>query len=194
VSLTCTAPCGAVVDGGAVGIDEARQHVFYLEPGQHTVAADFGATGSQEQVVAAEPGKAITVALAAPERPAATAFEQSSARRDVARPRGLRPRWFVASASITGVTAGVWAWSGIDVLRHNSKYKADPTARKLSDGQNRERRTNILLVGTLAGAVATSIIALNTRWWSTGPAEPAASVGVAPVDGGALVVFEGAAW
>jgi len=200
VSLTCTAPCAALVDGGALGVEEAREHVFYLEPGQHRVAADFGAAGSQEQAVAAEAGVPITVALAAPDRPAGLALERRGDVHEAARPHGLRLGWFVASGALTVAMAGVTVWSGLDVLKHNDAYERNPTREKLEDGQSRERRTDILLGVSLAAAVTTGIIALNTRWSpaeAEGPAEsaePAASLGVAPVAGGAVVVLEGITW
>jgi hypothetical protein len=194
VSMTCTAPCGAIVDGGAVGIDESREHIFYLEPGQHTVAADFGTAGSQEQGVTAEPGKAISVALAAPERPPVLALEERSAPRDAAPRRGLPLAWFVTSAAITVGVGAAALWSGLDVLQQNDAYERDPTRGKLEDGQRAERRTDILFGVTAAAAVATGIIAFNTRWSSPKPAERAASVGVAPVAGGVVLVLEGIAW
>jgi hypothetical protein len=194
VSLTCSAPCAALVDGGALGIEESREHIFYLEPGQHRVTADFGTAGSQEQAVSTEAGKPIVVSLDAPERGAGLALERRGEARDAARPHGLRLGWFVASGAVTIALAGVTVWSGLDVLEHNDAYERDPTREKLEDGQSRERRTDILLGVSLAAAVTTGIIALNTRWSPAEAAEPAASLGVAPVAGGAVVVVEGTTW
>lgn len=196
VSLSCTPACGALADGGAIGVEEASEHVFYLEPGQHTVAADFGAAGSLRQVVDARAGKTVAVDLAAPQAPAAAAMTSDpTADAQVAatssRRSGLSRGWFVASAAVTVGLAGVTIWSGLDVLDRNDAYERDPTRARLEDGQSAELRTNILLGATAAAAVGTGVIAFFTSWSPSGEAETAPPVSVAPIGGGAMVVFEG---
>jgi hypothetical protein len=196
VSLSCTPSCGALADGGAIGVEQATEHVFYLEPGQHTVAADFGAAGSRRQVVDARAGKTVAVDLAAPpQAPAAVTTDPGA---DVkvdassARSPGLSRAWFVAGLGVTVGLAGATIWSGLDVLDRNNKYEQDPTLARLEDGQSAERRTNILIGATAAAAVGTGVIAFFTRWSPAGgDAEAAPVMSVAPVDGGAIVVFEG---
>lgn len=196
VSLSCTPTCGALVDGGAIGVEEATEHIFYLEPGQHTVAADFGAAGSRRQVVDARAGKTIAVDLDAPQQAAAAVTTDPGADVQVgassARSSGLSRAWFVAGAAVTVGLAGATIWSGLDVLDRNDQYEQEPTRARLEDGQSAERRTNILLGATAAVAVGTGVIALFTRWSSAGgEAEAAPALGVAPVEGGAVLVFEG---
>lgn len=196
VSLSCSPSCGALADGSAVGVEEATEHVFYLEPGQHTVAADFGAAGSRQQIVNAKAGKTIAVDLAAP--PQATASVTTDPGTDVqvdassSRSPGLSRAWFVAGLGVTVGLAGATIWSGLDVLDRNNKYEQDPTLARLEDGQSAERRTNILLGATAAAAVGTGVIAFFTRWsLAGGEAEAAPAMSFAPVDGGAILVFEG---
>ncbi len=196
VSLSCTPSCGALVDGGAIGVEEASEHIFYLEPGQHTVAADFGGAGSHRQIVNARAGKTISVNLAAPQAPPAAVTSDPGADVRVeagsTRSSGLSRGWFVASAAVTVGLAGATIWSGLDVLDRNDEYERDPTRARLADGQRAERRTNILLGATAAAAVGTGVIAFFTRWSAgEGEAEAAPALSVAPVGGGAVLLFEG---
>ncbi|HWM86453.1 MAG TPA: hypothetical protein VNO33_11460 [Kofleriaceae bacterium] len=188
VSLSCTPSCGAVVDGAAVGVDEASSHIFYVEPGRHTIGAGFGAAGAQQQQITAQAGKSVEVALAAEPAPAIDlgVTAEKPARR--APPSGLSRGWFIASAALTVGLAGATVWSGLDVIDRNEKYEANPTQERLEDGQDRELRTNILLGATATMAVATGIIAWKTRWSS--PEAPPA-IGLAPASGGGMVVYGG---
>ena len=197
VSLSCTPSCGALADGGAVGVEQATEHIFYLEPGQHTIAADFGAVGSRRQIVDVRAGKTLSVDLEAPQQAAAvTSDPGADVQVDLASSRssGLSRGWFVASAAVTVGLAGATLWSGLDVLDRNDAYEREPTGARLKDGQSAERRTNILLGATAAAAVTTGVIAFFTRWSPAGgeaESAPAATVSVAPVGGGAVLLFEG---
>ncbi len=198
VSLSCTPSCGALADGGAIGVEQATEHIFYLEPGQHTIAADFGAAGSRRQIVEAQAGKTLSVDLEAPGQAAAAVTTDPGADVQVdgasSRSSGLSRGWFVASAAVTVGLAGATIWSGLDVLDRNDEYERDPTRARLEDGQRAERRTNILLGATAAAAVTTGLIAFFTRWSPAGgeaKSAPPATLSVAPVGGGAVLLFEG---
>ena len=191
VSLTCTPACGVVVDGGARGVDEAPAHVFYLEPGRHTIGAGFGSGGTQQEMVDAQAGKSTNLTLAAPEPAALTGSPAAELDGADDRPRGGLPRgWFIASAAITVVLAGATAVSWRNVLDKNSKYEAAPTQDGLDEGRRAEKQTNVLLLATGAAALGTGLIAVWTRW-SSGERASASTVGIAPSAGGAVVVLGG---
>jgi hypothetical protein len=200
VSLTCTPACGVVVDGGAIGVEDAGAHVFYLEPGRHTVGASFGSAGTQQESVEAQAGKSLTLALALPEpaAPRASAPATSAAmevQREVKgakRRAGLSPAWLIASTTITLGLTGAAIWSGLDVLEKNDAYEQEPTQARLDEGQSAENRTNLLLVGAGVGVAVTAIVAWRTRWSSEKRASAASTIGFAPSAGaGALVVIGG---
>jgi len=193
VSLACSTPCGVVIDGGALGVDEARSHVFYVEQGRHTIGADFGEGLSEQQMFDAQAGKSANLTLSPPEtaRPPSGADMSVGADARAEPPaRGIRVGWFIASAAVTVGLAGATIWSGMDVLARNDDYEADPTQARLDDGRSAELRTNILLGATAAAVLTTGVIAWKTRW-SSPKRESATTVGVAPADGGAFVVMGG---
>jgi len=197
VSLSCTAPCGVVVDGGAVGVEQGRSHVFYVEPGRHTIGADFGDGATKQEVLQGLAGKSASLSISAPETPTSTAA--ADVRADVVAPSragdsargGLRMRWFVVSAAVTVALGGAWGWSVLDVMSKNDDYEAMPTQDKLDAGQSAENRTTILAIATGAAALTTGVIAWKTRWSSSAERESLSTVGVAPADGGAVLVLGG---
>lgn len=67
------------------------------------------------------------------------------------------PGVFYTSLAVTLGLAGVTIWSGVDTLNGVDAYEANPTPEGLSDGQDKERRTNIL-VGVTAGLAAWTVI------------------------------------
>jgi hypothetical protein len=193
ISLTCEKACGVVVDGGAIGVDEATEHVFYVEAGRHTIGASFGTGGTAQQMIEAPAGKTARLSLSVPEGAEASsgATAQVSAGAGGPKRAGLPIGWFIASAGATALLAGATVWSGLDVLKHKSDYEEDPTKAKLDDGRTRELRTNILIGVTAAGAVATGFIAWKTRWKTSTERAPATTVSFAPTVGGGVVLLGG---
>lgn len=193
VSLTCARACGVVVDGGAIGVDESTDHIFYVEAGRHTIGASFGAGGTAQQMVEAPAGKTVRLSLSGPEDGDAPsgATAQVSARVSAPKRAGLPIGWFIASAGVTALLAGATVWSGLDVLKHKSEYEDDPSKAKLDDGRTRELRTNILMGVTAAAAVTTGFIAWKTRWRTSAERAPATTVSFAPAWGGGVVLLGG---
>ena len=192
VTLACTRACGVVVDGGAIGVEEARDHVFYVEQGRHTIGADFGDNVTEQEVFEAQAGKSASLSIAPPEAESAsasTSVDLTSPSR-VPPSKGIGRGWFIASAAVTVGLAGASLWSGLDVLSKNDEYERDPTKARLDAGQSAELRTNILIGATAVAAVATGVIAWKTRW-SSPKREQASTLGLVPSDGGALVVLGG---
>lgn len=188
VSLSCTPECGAVADGGAVGIDQSETHVFYVEPGRHTIGAGFASGDMQQEVVDAVAGKEIELSMSG-RLDTKAAGDAPTLEATAPRPaRGISRGWFFVSAGLTVALGGATVWSGLDVLDRKDAYEANPTRARLDDGRDRELRTNILIGATAAAAVATAFVAWRTRWSS--PERPSSTVGIAPTSGGAIFVFE----
>jgi hypothetical protein len=192
VTLACARPCGVVVDGGAIGVEESRAHVFYVEQGRHTIGADFGDNVTEQEVFEAKAGKSASLSIAPAEAEAATAGTSVDLTSPSRPPpaKGISRGWFVASAAVTVGLAGASIWSGLDVLSKNDEYERDPTQARLDAGQSAELRTNILIGATAVAAVATGVIAWKTRW-SSPKREQASTLGLVPSEGGALVVLGG---
>ena len=192
VTLTCTRPCGVVVDGGAIGVEESRDHVFYVEQGRHTIGADFGDKVTEQEVFEGQAGKSASLSIEPPAAESASARASVNLTASSAPPpaRGIRIGWFIASAAVTVGLAGASIWSGLDVMAKNDEYERDPTMDRLDAGQSAELRTNILVGATAVAAIATGVIAWKTRW-SSPKREQISTLGLAPTAGGALVVLGG---
>ena len=69
------------------------------------------------------------------------------------------PGVFYTSLGLTVALGALTTWSGVDTLSGVDAYEDNPTREGFEDGQDKERRTNILLGATL-GMAAISIISL----------------------------------
>jgi hypothetical protein len=67
---------------------------------------------------------------------------------------------------VTLLGAGLSTWSGLDTLSARDRYVESPTESGYRDGVSRQRRTNMLLVGTGVLAAATVAWGLITSWGS----------------------------
>jgi tetratricopeptide (TPR) repeat protein len=85
----------------------------------------------------------------------------------------LVPLIVVGSATV--VVGGIALWSHLDTSSALDAYKKDPTKKNYDDGVGKQTRTNILLIGTGALAVATGVIAYFT--FSSGSGSESASAG-----------------
>jgi len=71
----------------------------------------------------------------------------------------LPPGVFYTSLGLTVALGALTTWSGVNTLSGVDAYEDNPTREAYEDGQDKERRTNILLGATL-GMAAVSIITL----------------------------------
>ena len=81
--------------------------------------------------------------------------------------RGLAPIWFFAAAGTTAVLTGLTIWSGLDTQHAFTSYEQQlpnlsqaEADRRVSEGHARERRTNLLLPGSLLGAAGSAVLGL----------------------------------
>jgi hypothetical protein len=168
--------CAVIVDDEAAAADAQTNHVIYLEPGSHQIAAAFGSLRADAKPVeakAGERGKLEFDAPPAPVQPAATGVSGAEGQtgisggdvaRDAKRSGGVSPVWFAVSAVVTTGVGAAAIWSGIDTLNQRDDYDKNRTQEGYEDGLDLERRTNLLFAGTGVAAVCTVVIAAFTDW------------------------------
>ena len=163
VEAECDARCTLELDGAVV-----RGTTFFASPDvEHGVKAAFD-TGETSTYFEAPAGatKALTLEAPAPPDPPPV------------------PRWaFFSSLGATVALGAVTVWSGVDANRGVSAYEAaartasspginstgSPTPAEqaqtlLDEGQQKERRTNILIGVTAAMGVTTAVLGVFTNW------------------------------
>jgi hypothetical protein len=190
VNATCEAECTLEVDGALV-----RHPSFFVTPDvEHALKAAYD-DGETSTSVRGEAGSELNVTLAAPAAPSPPPV----------------PRWaFFSSLGATVALGAVTVWSGVNASRGVSEYEAaartasspginngssptpaDEAALLLEEGQQKERRTNILIGVTATMAVSTAVLGVFTNWKAESREPRArkieASVGVAH-NGGRLTL------
>ena len=190
VEAQCEKRCTLEIDGALV------QHaVFFVTPDvEHSLKAAFD-NGETSTFVRAAAGTTKKITLAAPAPP----------------PPPPIPRWaFFSSLGATVALGAVTAWSGIDANKGVDAYESaaraasspginngnSPTPEQqaqalLEEGQQKERRTNILIGVTAGMAVTTAVLGVFTNW--KGESREAASKRIEPsiavsTKGGALTI------
>ncbi len=195
--------CQLVVDDAAAGTDAKKEHVTYLEPGQHSLVAVFGERRTAPETVTVTAGSTGKItfhdppAQAKPSAPAPVAASTGEPGHDQGThlstaSGGLSPWYFATGAVVTGALGGVSIWSGLDTLSAHDKYKKHETQAGYQDGLDRERRTNILIAATSVAAAATITLAVFTDFGghsSDKQASVATSVAASP--DGASLLFRG---
>jgi hypothetical protein len=164
--------CGVVVDGAAAGIEAKEQHVIYLEPGQHEVSATFGSAQTEPQSVEGEAGAEGSLTFDAPpeaERqrvaPDGTVISGPGGVGDAGAQGGGLPPWvFVTGAVVTAGLGAVTVWSGLDVMKAHDDYEGRETLEAYKEGQDKERRTNVLIAATAVSGITTGVLAILTDW------------------------------
>jgi hypothetical protein len=91
-----------------------------------------------------------------------------------------------AALAVTGLAV----WSGLDTLSGVDDYEANPTRERLDEGQGKELRTNLLMVGGGVLAAATLVVALFLTDWGGGETEHV-GVAIVPRAQGASLVLAG---
>jgi hypothetical protein len=163
VRAHCEQECTLELDGALV------QHpTFFVTPDvEHTIKAAFD-HGETSASVKGSAGDTKEVTLSAPAAPMPPPV----------------PRWaFFSSLGATVALGAVTIWSGIDAKNGVSAYEsaarsanspgindgASPTPEEqaqtlLDEGQDKERRTNILIGVTAAMAAGTAVLGVFTNW------------------------------
>ncbi|MCA9594840.1 MAG: hypothetical protein KC776_16080 [Myxococcales bacterium] len=183
--------CQILVDGGVETASPKDEHVLYIEPGKHELAAVFGSRKAEPQNVDAKAGGRDSLSFQAPaqksEPKAVTAEPEVTSSGDVRADgkssHGLSPWVFGTALGVTAVLGGVATWSGLDTLSARDEYDKHRTQAGYEDGQKKEQRTNILIGATGVAAVATITLALFTDFGGSdekSAQKPHLSAGVGP--------------
>jgi hypothetical protein len=162
-------PCALLVDGEAAGTEPLSTHVIYLDPGAHELVAAFGERRTEPKSVEARAGERQSVAFSEPPAPPAGTLGGAATTDALSGPKasekgGLSPLFFVAGASLTAGLGIVTIWSGFDTLEKRDEYDQNRTQAGYEEGQDLERRTNLLMAGTGVAAALTITLAFLTDW------------------------------
>ncbi|MGB5812202.1 MAG: hypothetical protein WBG86_16820 [Polyangiales bacterium] len=163
VSTQCEKTCTLELDGAVIQDDT----FFVSADVEHVIKAAFD-NGETSAMVRGDAGSKQTVTLAAPLPP----------------PPPPVPRWaFFSSLGATAALGAVTIWSGIDanngvdafeaaartanspgINSGGSPTPADEAQALLDSGQQKERRTNILIGVTAGMAASTAVLGIFTNW------------------------------
>ncbi len=219
VDVTCDKECKLDLDGTL-----QEFHSFFLPPGNtHTLLATFE-TGGKSETISGGAGEARTVQFEAPPaplvpvKPAATQPDTVNLTAETASEKPLPPLVTYIGAGVTGVLLIGTILSAVDMNAGVSDYNKAAAAsnkcvstpgntattcaslvatatKKLTDGQGKELRTNVLIGVTAGVALITGVIALFLTDFSSHEAatksQPSATLRVVPTYGGAAGVLEG---
>ncbi len=189
--VSCTPnPCQILLDGGVETATPKDAHVLYVEPGKHEMAAVFGSRKAEPQAIVAKVGTSESLSFEAPKaepKPALApepASHAADVRADSGGSHGLSPWVFGTALGVTAVLGGVATWSGLDTLSARDDYDKHRTQSGYEDGQNKERRTNVLIGATGVAAAATLTLAFFTDFGGTDDSarakRPMISAGLGP--------------
>lgn len=134
---------------------------LYVTPGSHLVEGKKG-TKTAKETPNAQAGTTTSVVLAVPDEPAPPppVVEQKPEPKS----HGLSPAFVAVGGVLTGISAGLVIWSGLETIGQRSTFDKFPTQKNLDDGRSMETRTNVLIGVTLGLAVATGVVAIFTDW------------------------------
>lgn len=185
------------LDGAPVHLADAGE--LSLDPGTHHVRVVSGSSVVLDQELELAPGERVELRVGERSRridvvvvpdpahaqsPAAKAPPPAPKRPPPPPPTKLSPVWFYAGAGATVVLTGLTVWSGVDTKSALSDYERDlphlqqPEAdARVRDGHARERRTNLLLAGSLVCGVGSAALAI---WFVDFGHHQRAAVGFAP--------------
>jgi len=195
--VNCSTPCDVVVDNKIVHGHTTGEWTVFFDAGKHVVRAGWpGGRGVDEEISAERGGSSETTfeeppverkAEPAGETPGATPTDGGEAvpitndRGVVVRPSGWSPVVFFTGVGVTAVLGGLTAWSGIDTVNNPGKDRVQQECQGqgtscalYQEGLDKQRRTNILAIGTGVAGVATALIGVLATNWTGKPKEAAA--------------------
>jgi hypothetical protein len=179
---------GAIVTLGA-------QSELTLDPGSHHVRVISGSSVVLDQEVELSPGERVELRVGERSRridivvvpeatPKAPPVTRPVAPLAPVAPQGLSPAWFYAGVGVTAVLGGLTLWSGLDTQSALDDYESDLPSldqsqadERVRDGHARERRTNLLLAGSLVAGAGTAVLGV---WLVDFRGSGRAAVGLTP--------------
>lgn len=167
------------LDGAPVQL--AEQSELSIDPGNHHVRVISGSSVVLDQELELAPSERVELRVGersrridvvvvpdqAPPKPAAKTPPPAPPAPRPAAPAKLSPVWVYAGAGATVALTGLTVWSGVDTNNALSDYERDlpkldqPEAdERVRSGHARERRTNLLLAGSILCGVGTAVLAV----------------------------------
>jgi hypothetical protein len=176
--ISCSSECDLVVDEKLIHGRASEDWTLYLEPGSHTIAANWPNDVVATQTVSVRSGESRALGFSPPEEkplppvpvrvpPPAderVTVQHASAEADA---RRLTPTAFWIGVGATVVLGGAAVWSGIDTLHNPGKDAVRQGCVNLGEscdlyreGQRHEMRTDVLIGTSAAFAIATLVTGL----------------------------------
>jgi hypothetical protein len=162
------------LDGTLISVVERQE--MGIDPGPHRVRIISGSAVLLDQELELAPGERVELRVGERSRRIDVVVVPDGAPQPAKPPpppplppprRPVPIGWFYAGLGATAVVTGVTVWSGIDTqqafsdyeraLPHLSQREAD---ERVSDGHERELRTNLLLAGSLACAAGSAVLGI----------------------------------
>ena len=195
VTFRLSDPSRESVELDGAPVDLAAQGDLALDPGMHRVRVISGSSVVLDQELELSPGERVELRVGERSRridvvvvPDATHPQPARRPQPLPPPSPARakvaPAWFYVGAGTTVVLTGLTVWSGLDTRSAFSDYERDlPTLTqdqadaRVNSGHSRERRTNLLLAGSLLCGVGSAVLGI---WFVDFGSQQRTSVGVAP--------------
>lgn len=178
VDVTCDASCTVELDGTVEDFTS-----FFVDPASaHTVVAAFDTGSAPAQTTSGAAGETQALSFARPPPPpvvtttvaTTTTTTETATTTDAPPPpppppssSGLHPAVALTMMGLTLASAGVLAWSAVDMYDGVPAYNANPTQAAYDDGHAREIRTDVMW-GVTGALAATSILLAIFSDWSFG--------------------------
>lgn len=172
LSVRCDAPrlCTAKLDASPIPVREPR----WVSAGVHAVELSVDGR-AEEHAVRVAAGDSVEVRPGVESPPPSTVEPRATS--PVSAPSsGLSPTWFWVGVGLTAAAGVATVASAIDTGNQHSAYVRSPSEQGSLDGASAQRRTNVLLGATAAGAVITTAVGVFFTRWS--PPSVAATMAV----------------
>ncbi len=151
--------------GGAVRVGSGRHSIRVVADGSERLSRSIEVSPGERLVLHLERTRELVVE-SSNDKPFTEPADTDK------KSQGVSPTWFYVAAGATVVLAGVTVWSGLDTVSAKNKLDDDRPSLTIAEEQDRidaghskETRTNVLLVATGVGAVATAAIGLFVVRW-----------------------------
>ncbi len=201
--VECDAECTLELEGAVV------RRTFFAEPGEsHQLRATFE-TGERAQRVEGTAGTSTPVQFTAPDAPIVVPDNPIDLTTPVEEDEGsggISKGFFITSLVLTAGAGAALVWSGLDTLDARDEYEMVAAQERatgagyprssvlLSEGQDKETRTNIL-IGVTAGLGALTILTAALTDWSSSDDDEEEGATIRPVAGasaeGGMVGLQG---
>jgi hypothetical protein len=136
----------------------------YVSPGTHVVEGRKGSKSARE-TPSATPGVATSVALVVPPDAPLAPPTPPPAPPEPEKWHGFPPAVVAVGAGLTGLSAGLMLWSGLETMGQRATFDRAPTQQNLDSGRSAETRTNVFIGITIGLGVLTGATALFLTDW-----------------------------